>query len=324
MKKRVFLGLILIFIIAACTVDNVEQPLDAKMETPTTSIIEEPTTIMKQDVPTGQLNNLTVVDDEIPAVIPDANVNETPDAVTSATPAEPDLIAHWRFEGEATDYVNNYDGAVFGDPGFDSGKIGKAIYFDGVDDYIAFSQETIDAVGSLSKGTIAFYFKFESMLDKQTVMPIFYLGTTKKNQDNGIVIEIGHFNLQSYEAEPDPNNKKIYTTWMNYGRDPYLCFDSNRDLEENKWYHYALVVGPEGNTGYLDGVEMTGRNYNFGSANNPSFLSDISAKEMLALGYGRSSYLISPELIYFKGAVDDFRIYSEPLSAEEIAQLSNP
>jgi hypothetical protein len=110
---------------------------------------------------------------------------------------------------------------------------------------------------------------------------------------------------------------------MNNNRDPFLCFDSNKNLEEDKWHHYAVVVGADGNTGYLNGVELTNRRYNFGNKNDKSFLNSISAKERLILGYGRSSYLLSPEFIYFKGTLDDFRVYDKALSTDEVKELAS-
>ena len=206
---------------------------------------------------------------------------------------------------------------------FKEGKIGKSLYFDGVDDYVDFSQDAIDKIGSLTNGTISFYFKFESMLDKQTVMPILYLGVDEKDPDNIFIIEIGHFNEQSYGSGPmlDPDNKKLYVTWIKNNQDPFLCYDSNINFEENKWYHFAVVVSDDGNTGYLNGVEMTNRHYNFGNSKDTSFLDDIPVKEKFMLGYGRSSYMVGPDFVYYKGYLDEFRIYDKPLSSIEIKEI---
>ncbi len=108
---------------------------------------------------------------------------------------------------------------------------------------------------------------------------------------------------------------------MKNDQEPFLCFDTNKNLVENQWYHYAVVVSPDGNTGYLNGVEMTDRDYNFDSAKNPSFLNTIPVKEKLYLGYGRNSYQISPDFVFYKGLLDDVRVYNQPLSAEEIKEL---
>ncbi|TKJ16929.1 hypothetical protein CEE44_00125 [Candidatus Woesearchaeota archaeon B3_Woes] len=112
-----------------------------------------------------------------------------------------------------------------------------------------------------------------------------------------------------------------YILGKKHNQEPFLCFDSNKNVEENKWHHFAVVVSPNGNTGYLNGVEITNRRYNFGNSKDSSFLKDISGKTKLMLGYGRSSYMLSPDFIYFKGALDDVRIYDKPLTTSEIKEL---
>lgn len=249
---------------------------------------------------------------------------EATDATTAATEyIDPSLIVHLKFDDNAEDSANNYDGTIKGGAAFIEGKDGKALSFDGFDDYVDLPQGAVSKVGDLAQGTIAFWFKFQSILDKQTVMPIFYIGGKEKDSDNIFIIEIGHFDEQSFDAVPvpDPSNKKLYVTWIKNNRDTFLCYDSNVNLEENKWHHFAVVVGDGGNTGYLDGVELTNRNYNFGNSKNPSFLDDITDNKKLMLGYGRSSYMLSPDFIYYKGALDDLRIYNKPLSQSEIKEL---
>jgi hypothetical protein len=47
------------------------------------------------------------------------------------------LVAHWKFDLDALDSANSYDGTLVGSPVFDpAGKINQALAFDGVDDYV--------------------------------------------------------------------------------------------------------------------------------------------------------------------------------------------
>jgi len=234
--------------------------------------------------------------------------------------ADPSLIAHWKFDEDVKDSAGVYDGIVKGNTVFSAGKIGNALYFDGVDDYVDLPQSAVSEIGSLGQGTIAFWFKFSSILDKQTVMPIFYIGGNERDKDNIFIIEIGHFDERTPGALA-PNNKKLYVTWIKDNKDPFLCYDSNVNLGDDKWYHFAVVVGPGGNTGYLNGAEITNRHYNFGTSKDPYFLDDISKNKKLMIGYGRSSYMVGPDFVYYKGALDDFRIYDKTLSTSEIKEL---
>lgn len=236
---------------------------------------------------------------------------------------DPNLIAFWMFNGvgdTVVDSINGYEGTIVGATRVD-GKLGGALYFDGEDDYVEFSQETMEAIGELEQGTIAFMFKFESLLDSQTVMPIFYIGVDDEgDEDNMFIIEMGHSDTDT--AAIDPNNKKIYTTWIKNNEWPFLCFDSNENLNENEWYHFAVTVGPDGNTGYLNGVEMDNRHYSFGDSGDTAFLDDIPVKEIFTLGYGKTHYMVSDDFVYYKGYLDGLRIYNKPLTSSEIADLT--
>ena len=311
MKKEVILILLILFI-SSCAQKEME-------EAPEPEVVELPFEAPEETVP-----------EEIEPVIEEIIEPETVVETLEETPSEPNLIAHWKFDDDAKDSANDNDGTIKGGASFAAGKLGKALSFDGVDDYVDFSQSTIDEMGSLTKGTIAFWFKFSSLLDTQVIMPIFYFGM-ESGSDNMYIIELGHaagteggYDPNVAIGTPDPGNKMIYATWVkNNNQNPFLCFDSNKDLDEDKWYHYAVVVGADGNTGYLDGVEMADRDYNFGNANDKSFLSSIPVKKKFTLGYGKSSSGISPDFSYFKGALDDVRIYDKTLSADEVKGLSS-
>ena len=76
------------------------------------------------------------------------------------------------------------------------------------------------------------------------------------------------------------------------------------------------MVSPSGNTGYLNGQEMTGRNYNLGSdASYTDFFASVPVKEMLAIGYGR--YGKMDVFGWYNGVIDDVCIYASPLSSGE-------
>jgi len=247
-------------------------------------------------------------------------VEET-EIVEEPTTIDPNLVAHWKFDDDAEDSAGDNHGSVKGDAVFTTGKFNNALSFDGVDDYVDLPQETTNQLKDLSQGTIAFWFKFDSLLDKQTIMPIFYIGMdNERDEDNIFIIEIGHFDERTPQALA-PNNKKLYVTWIKDNQDPFLCYDSRTNLEENKWHHFAVVVSPKGNTGYLNGVEMTNKHYNFGRSSDDYFLDDIPNLEKVMLGQGRSSYMVGPDFVYYKGALDDFRIYNRALSASEILEL---
>tara|TARA_Y100000310_G_scaffold345531_1_gene466076 strand:- start:9897 stop:10841 length:945 start_codon:yes stop_codon:yes gene_type:complete len=312
MKKRGYLLILLITItlIIGCTQAPEEIPV----------IVEEP--LVEEEIIPPEPADIKIetqveeVKEVVPEPIPEKDI-------------DPNLVAHWTFDQDAQDSAKNNHGTIKGGATIKDGKIGKALYFDGVDDFVDFPQSTVEKIGSLGQGTIAFWFNYQSLLDKQTIMPLFYIGMAS-GDDNMYLIEIGHAagtegppfgNFP--DGTPDPNNKMIYSTWVKNNQEPFLCFDSNKNLEENKWYHYAVVVGPDGNTGYLNGLAIANKDHNFGNPKAQSFLNSIIVQEKLTLGYGKSAYQISPDFEYFKGYIDDVRIYDRPLNAVEISKLTS-
>jgi hypothetical protein len=246
-------------------------------------------------------------------------------APTTQIPTElsPTPIAHWSFDEEGgnivKDSIDGLDGIVHGAK-FVEGKKSNALYFDGVDDYVQLSQKSFDRVSSLNQGTIAFWFKFESILYKQNIMPIFYLGMDdERDEDNILIIEVGHFK-QGELRSSDPENKRLYSTFIKDNSHPFLCLDSGRSLGEGEWTHYALVSGPNGTNVYING-EGIPANYNFGKLGDKYFLSDIPNTEVIMIGRGKSSSMTTPQFVHYKGYIDDLRIYAKPLTRDEIQKL---
>lgn len=273
------------------------------------------------------LNDNTNTDDDS-----DKNQNnnsENSDDQDQNKETQSNLLGHWKFDETsgttASDSTGNYDATIYGDAIFSTGKKGNSLYFDGVDDYVKLPVEAISQIGNLTEGTISLWINYTSVLDSQVIMPIFYIGNEDNNDDDSLfIIEIGHFDNENPGPDMlDPDNKKLYATWVDVAIDqnPYLCFDTNENLEENTWYHFVLVVNSSGNTGYLNGEELKDRNYNFGTESDKKFLSDIPVKEICTIGYGKSHSDVSSDFMFYKGYIDDLRIYNEPLTKTEIQEM---
>jgi len=229
---------------------------------------------------------------------------------------EKGLVAHWKLNRRSSPTIKDStstdaDGTIYGASRV-TGKKGRALEFNGIDNYAEINSNGLSNVGEIQYGTISLWFKFNNP-GSTGILPMFYLGESNNNgTTDNLVIEIGH---------GDANDRKLYYTVYNSNYEPILCFDSNQNLEENTWYHFAVVNSSTGNTGYLNGSELTNRHYNFGSSSDTYFLSTITNQEVLRLGYGW--FGIDREFYYFNGALDDIRIYDEVLTSNEIADLAN-
>jgi hypothetical protein len=236
---------------------------------------------------------------------------------------ESGLVTHFSFDqiknNIIKDSVNGFKGDVHGAV-VSEGRIGKSLYFDGVDDYVQLSNETHKKISKLKNGTISFLFKFESLLDKQSIMPIFYMGMDEEgDKDNILIIEVGHFKQGNLKTQ-DPDNKRLYSTFIKDNSHPFLCLDSGKSMDENKWTHYALVSDENGTNVYINGQGIEA-NYNFGKPKDSYFLSDVPNTEVIMIGRGKTSSMATTDFVYFKGYIDDLKIYDRALTPEEIKSI---
>lgn len=227
---------------------------------------------------------------------------------------EDSLLAHWSFDRDEAGIVfDSGPGELHGTAyniAYGRGVMGRAAVFEAGQGEIhvpAYAVDPPEAVGELAFGTISVWFNFEDVGGQ--MLPIFYFGEADTGtRHNSLIIEIGH--------RDKPENRKLYFTIIN----ARFCYDSGTNLEPGQWYHFAAVVSPEGNTGYLNGQEMTKRHYNLGSnAADTDFFSSVPEQEMLAIGYGR--YGLADRFYHFQGQIDDVRIYERPLNVEAVARL---
>ncbi len=190
----------------------------------------------------------------------------------------------------------------------------SALKFDG-NDYVELDQNTLQKISNLNQGTISIWFKFNSF-PKNQILPLFYLGDSQgQTKNDNLIIEIGHFN---HGAPPDT---KLYYTLYHNQFEPILCFDSNLNLQPDTWYHFAVVSDSTGNTGYLNGQELTNRHYNFSHQKDTRFFSTLTDQDIFRLGYGW--FGIDQQFHYFNGSLDELKIYNQPLTAKQIKNLYN-
>jgi hypothetical protein len=125
-----------------------------------------------------------------------------------------------------------------------------------------------------------------------------------------VIIEVGHMG-------GDENADKLYFTLGASGSHPTLCFDSGSVVDAGAWYHFVAVVGPDFNTGYLNGREMTDRYYNFGDENDSVFFDDVVDQDVLWMG--RAGFSLEPH--WCDGVIDEVRVYDRPLTSSEVEAL---
>lgn len=229
------------------------------------------------------------------------------------------LVSHWAFdEGEgdvARDLsVNERDGSIRGAT-WSTGPGGGVLEFDGIDDYVEVA--SLPPVSSLGVGSISVWFRADAIPTGHGIVPIFYYGSRDScanmfdAANQGLVIELGHSPIH-YGSE-----RLYFTIFANGCSFPSFCYDSGDPISKGEWHHFVAVVGENYNTGYLDGVEMQNRRYNFGNGASSQFFEDAARHEVLWIGKG----FWDAEPVYFDGAIDDVRIYDHALSAQEVREF---
>ena len=225
-----------------------------------------------------------------------------------------DLVAQWTCDEGAGLIINDntyhaFDLTMEGDVRWipaDQG--GYALRFNPSGMAFSRTPEILRSLSSLHEGTISLWFYYRGISGDQKIAPLLYFGEEDAaKRQNYLVIEIGH-----------PENEYLYFTIARGGR-ILQCFDSNVTIEKNRWYHFAAVVGPGGNTGYLDGVELTNRHYNFGRPGDTEFFGTVGIPDMFTLGFGTTG--IDDRFESHSGSMDDIAVFDRALSSEEIREL---
>jgi len=200
-----------------------------------------------------------------------------------------DLTAYYPLDGTAEDVSGNgYDGTVVGDVSYAGGQVGQAGAFDGTDDRITVMYDD------------------NEVFDAQTDISIsawVYPTANDSGAYNGIVGS--HQNNSPYAgwalAENRNGNLGLWSDnsgWSN----------TTQTLPLNTWTHIVVTreVAETEATVYVNGAEATTTTWQVPSDNDrPLFIGDRADGE-------------GPP---FNGRIDDVRIYSRALSANEVQSL---
>ena len=207
--------------------------------------------------------------------------------VTNPVYNENGLVGSWHFnEGSGTiardTSGNNNHGTLVNGPTWVDGKFGRALSFDGVDDYVISSR----GISPPSTFTANIW--------------IYYTG------DNGVVVDWlgqGSINTGYHDSGIEIVGGTVRVRYWNL---PCVNLGS---ITANNWYMITLVYDGSNLKGYING-EFKGSTS--GALSHPSTL-------FIALGATDSTNC--GDGTYFGGKVDEFRFYTRALSPEEIQAL---
>jgi len=234
--------------------------------------------------------------------------NNADAATLSKAPNNLGLVGYWTFnEGTSTvalDYSGNKNkGTLVNGPTWVNGKFGKALNFDGVNDYV-----TQGLSLAQSQGTIAHWVK----PDQLRVMAIYYEsdGTTA-GQYNG-------FN--------DPTSMLEMHTGIDGSNNWYAQYQRGTNVSPNgfasvgagsvnagQWSHVVMTWNTSGSLIlYVNGIQVGADNMS-----GETFVSKTATvKQIGRVGDGTAAR-------HWDGLIDEVRVYNRALSANEVQQLYN-
>lgn len=251
-----------------------------------------------------------------------------PPAVPPPAPPPPSeidgLVARWTFsDGDGSDTSGNGFDATLRGATAAEGSLDGAVAFDGIDDVVTVEDSAgkpPSAFASLDYGTIAIRFRYDSIYNNGTtaeLVPLFHYGSPRTMGPgqgfDSVAIYVAHGSLS------DPAQRQIYFTILENDR-VKLCFDSNSVvLEEGRWYHYVVTIGPSGHRAYLDGQQLTLR-YNAGTTpTTHAFFTTVASPELLA--FGTTIFGATRNWWNLDGRIDEVAVYDRDLSADEVTTL---
>lgn len=211
------------------------------------------------------------------------------------TNAHAALIAYWNFnEGSgdvAYDSAHDSDGNIYG-ASWTSGKVGNALSFDGVDDYVE--------VGDVP------------ILDINSAITLEAWARTTLTTNDTII------------SKDDDHGNREYYLGLSYGAEvagkvrwalktsAFEDIDTAQSANNGEWHFIAVTYDGSFLKTYIDGME---------DSNSPVAQSGLIPNTNAPLRIGAMSDIGYEQ--FFRGEIDEVRVYNHALSQEEIIRDMN-
>ncbi|MCK5062343.1 MAG: laminin G domain-containing protein, partial [Candidatus Aenigmarchaeota archaeon] len=220
------------------------------------------------------------------------------------------LIGWWRFnEGsgniayDSSSYSNDMTVYVYNESmdNWTTGKFGKALQFDGSNDYVERSFDT-DFTPGTSSWTIEGWVKFPEGDTGRMIVNWYRCGANPScgGADSASYrLYIDGFNKANWYVRDDNANLEIIT--------------SSFSVADNYWHHIVGSFDPTNDLRklYVDGIEVNSSSAVITSFSDGGLSIPLSIGRHFITGWGSPSS-------YFNGTIDEVKIWNRALTAEEI------
>jgi Concanavalin A-like lectin/glucanases superfamily len=215
----------------------------------------------------------------------------------SLSTAQASLVAYWQGEGNFQDSIGGHHGAALNGVGFATGMIGQGFSFDGVNDYI----DVLDSGGSTSMNLS---YQTVAMWLKPNMSPSSAAGVFPLDKRNGSPSFLGE-----YAMLVRGNGRYQVSVDSTAVTNPAINGTTLGTIPMDQWSHVAWTWNGSNLNFYLNGTLLTS-----------STSTGTIVQNTASLKIGARSDVTS----FYKGIIDDIRIYDQALSASDISALVHP
>ena len=216
----------------------------------------------------------------------------------------PGPVGYWKMdEGSGTTITDssgnaNNSSAFTGNVAFNTGKYGKGLAFDGVNDVVRIPESTTTDLGKIGQSyTVMTWIKNSTTYGSDTT----FFQKTSSGNPGPFQLFTNNFNTARFRFST--------TNWSSA-----IDVDSGVDINDGKWHHITGVRNIA--TGiasiYVDGVFKA-------SETDTITASDISSNDDISIGNGSTSYISND----FNGLIDDTKIYNYARTDGQIVEDMN-
>jgi len=225
--------------------------------------------------------------------------------VSTLVPDAAGLVAHYKFDGDASDSSGSGNDGVLRGPAFVSGKFDQAIGFDGVDDYVAIQNLHYESTGH-PEISVSAWIRTGSSDDQ--IIATFDRNEYWRLQIGGEAGGDGLLGFEVMTSDGQVDTDEADNWPGNTGR-----------VDDGEWHHVAGVFDNGTLTMYIDGNP---KEPYFGGS---TFGTGTTRYGYLGVGSESTAFDLEPRTpaSFFAGEMDEVRIYHRALSEAEVAYLAD-
>jgi len=235
------------------------------------------------------------------------------------------LVSYWTFDKSnignkaAKDVWGDNDGEINGNPIVVPGKVGEALEFNGLDDYVK-----LTTLGNFAErlGTSTFEAWFRTS-NKEDGMTLFKALDPDCDMGWGIDINLAG-GIEDVRLDVG-----LFLFHVRHKNNSGGCSGSSSgrglpvvNVTDGKWHHIVYSLDIQKDNGLLPwkklkSVYIDGKYVEFGFSRSTERGIYIPFKEPIYLGVGKYEGQLE---WYFEGTIDEVRIYDRPITADEVTQ----